>query len=66
MTCNFGVDGTHTPRAMFVRTMTIPLYCAHDKDWDVREEMQGWDVDDDAFAELVATHEKASRVSADN
>ena len=51
---------------MFVRTMTVALYCAHDKDWDVREEMQGWGVDDDAFALLVAIHEKASCVSADN
>ena len=42
------------------------LCSAHDKDWDVKDEMQGWDVDDDIFPELVAIHEKASRVSADN
>ena len=59
------VDKFHTPRALFVRTMTVALHCAHDKDWDVKEEMR-WDVDDDTFAKLVATHEKASPVSADD
>ena len=38
--------------------MTVALYCVHGKDWDVQEDMQGWDVDDDR-------HEKASRVPAD-
>ena len=46
--------------------MTVALYCVHDKGWDVKEEMHGWDVQDDTFAELVAIHEKTSRVSADN
>ena len=47
---------------MFVRTMTVALYCAHDKDWDVTEEMQEWDVDG-GTVELIAIHEKASRVT---
>ena len=64
--CNFAVDRTHTPRAMFVRTVTVALCCAHDNDWNVKEEMQEWDVDDDRIAKLAAIHEKASRVSADN
>ena len=63
LTCNFAVDKTHTTRAMFVRTTTVALYCAHDKDWDVKKEMQGCDVDDD---KLVTIHENASRVSTDN
>ena len=30
------------------------LCCAHDKDWDVKEEMQGRDVDDETIAKLSA------------
>ena len=41
LTSNFAVDGTHTPQEMFVWTMTVASYCAYDKDWDVKEEIQG-------------------------
>ena len=41
---------------MFVRTMTVALYCAHNENWNVKEEMQGWDVHDDTIAKLVAIH----------
>ena len=40
VTCNIALDRTHTPRALFVRTVTVFLCCAHDKDWDLKEEMQ--------------------------
>ena len=40
---------THTPRVLFVRTVTVLLCSAHDKDWDLIEEVQGWGVDDGAF-----------------
>ena len=39
-------DRTHTPRTLFLRTATVFLCCAHDKDWDLKEEMQGWCVED--------------------
>ena len=57
---------THTPRASFVRTVTVLLCSAHDKDWDLKEEMHGWDVDDERFAKLTAKDEEAKRVPADN
>ena len=42
------------------------LCSTHDKDWDLKEEMQGWDVDDEINAMLTAVDEEAKRVPADN
>ena len=39
---------------------------AHDKEWDLKEEMQGRDVDDEKIAKLTATDEEAKRVRANN
>ena len=39
LTCNCAVDWTNTPRALFVRMVTVLLCCARDKDWDLKEEM---------------------------
>ena len=50
-------DRVHTLRALFVRTVTVLLCSAHDKDWDWKEEMQGWDVDDETMAKLTAPTE---------
>ena len=36
------------------------------KDWDLKEEMQEWDVDDEAIAKLTAIDEEAKRVPAEN
>ena len=41
----------------FVRTVTVLLCSAHDKDWDLKEEMQGWDVDGERIAKLIAVDE---------
>ena len=62
--CNI-VGRNHTPRALFVRTVTVLLCGAHDKDWDLKGEMQGWDVDDETIAKLTAVDEEAKRVPAD-
>ena len=36
------------------------LLCStHYKDWDLKEEMQGWDVDDERIAKLTAMDEEA-------
>ena len=66
LSCNIVFDRTHTPRALFVRTVTVLVCSAHDKDWDLKEEMQGWDVDDERIAKPTATDEEAKRVPADN
>ena len=42
LTCNIAFNGAHTPRACFLRAVTISLCHAHDKDWNIEEEMQGW------------------------
>ena len=41
LSCNIVFDSMHIPRALIVRTMTVLLCSAHDKDWDRKEEMQG-------------------------
>ena len=41
LSCNIVLDRTHTPRALLVRTVTVLLCSAHDKDWNLKEEMQG-------------------------
>ena len=66
LSCNIVFDRTHTPRALFVRTVTVLFCSAHDKDEDLKEEMQGWDVDDERIAEPPAKDEEAKRVSADD
>ena len=66
LSCNIVFDRTHTPRALFVRTVTVLVRRTHDKYWDVKEEMQSWDVDDERFAELTATDEETKRVPANN
>ena len=36
------------------------LLCStHDKDWNVKEEIHGWDVDDVTVTTLIATYEQA-------
>ena len=42
------------------------LCCANDKDWDLKEEMQEWCVDEDRITTLTARHENASHVPTDN
>ena len=37
LTCNIACDGTHTPRALFLLTVSVFLCCAHDKDWDLKK-----------------------------
>ena len=34
--------------------------------WDLKEEVQGWDVDDETIAKLTAKDEEAKRVPADD
>ena len=43
LTCNIACDGAHTPRACFLRAVSILLCHAQDKDWNIEEEMQGWE-----------------------
>ena len=43
LSCNIVFDRTHTPRALFVRTVTVLVRSAHDKGWDLKEEMQVWE-----------------------
>ena len=50
--CSIVFDGTHTPRACFLRAVTILLSYAPDKDWDLKEEMQGRGVGEDRIARL--------------
>ena len=59
LTCNIAFDGTHTPRALFLLRVIVFLCCAHDNDWDLKEEMHGWCVGEDRLATLSAIHEKA-------
>ena len=66
LSCNIVFDRTHTPRALFVQTVTVLLCSAYDEDWDLKEEMQGWGVDDERIAKLAAVDEEAKRVPADN
>ena len=63
--CTIAFDGAHIPRALFLRAVTVFLCCAHDKDWDLKEEMQGWGVGEDRIATLSAIRENASRVATD-
>ena len=44
LTCNIAFDGARTPRACFLRAVTILLSNAPDKEWKLEEEMQGWGV----------------------
>ena len=39
---------------------------AHNWDWDLKEEVQKWDVDDERIAKLTALDEEAKRVPADS
>ena len=41
LTCNIAFDGVHTPKACFLRAVTIFLCFAHDKDRNLEEAMQG-------------------------
>ena len=66
LSCNIFFNTTHTPRGLFVRTLTVLLCSAQDKDWDRKEEMQGWDVDNERIAVLIAKDEEAKRVPTDN
>ena len=50
--CNIAFDGAHTPRACFLRAVTIFLCYAPDRDWNLDEEMQGWAVGEDRLARL--------------
>ena len=60
--CNIIFDKTHTPRALFAGTLMVLLYNAHEKNWDLKEEMQEWDVDDEWIAKLTALDEEAQRL----
>ena len=42
LTLNIAFDGIHTPRACFLRAVSIFLSYAPDRDWDLEEEMKGW------------------------
>ena len=44
ITFNVPFDGVHTPRACFLRAVSILLSHAPDRDWDLDEEMRGWKV----------------------
>ena len=37
-------EGLHTPRKCLSRSVSVVLYRSHDKDWNVEEEMKGWEL----------------------
>ena len=61
LTCNIAFDGAHTPRACFLRAVTIFLCYAPDKDCKMEEEMQGWCVGKDRLARLSAVRGSVGR-----
>ena len=44
LTFKMTFDGAHTPRACFLRPVSMLLSYAPDRDWDLEEEMTGWSV----------------------
>ena len=65
LTCNIAVDGAHTPRESFLRAVTILLSCAPDRDWDLKEEMQAWGVEEDRIARLSEICRSVGRAMSD-
>ena len=65
LTCNIAIDGAHTPRECFLRAVTILLSYAPDKDWDLKEEMQGWGVGEDRIARLSEIRGSLGRAMSD-
>ena len=65
LTCNIAFDGTHTPRACFLRVVTIFLCYAPDRDWNLEEQMQGWGVGEDRLAGLSALRGSVGRAMND-
>ena len=44
----------------------VLLCSTHDKEWDLKEELQGWDMDDEGIVKLTVKDEEAKRVPADD
>ena len=45
LTCNIALGGALTPKGvLFLRAVSILSCHAHDEDWNLEEEMQGWGV----------------------
>ena len=65
LTCSVAFDGTHTPRKCFFRAVTVLLSYAPDKDWDLKEEMQGWRVGEDRIARLSDIRGSVGRAVSD-
>ena len=61
LTCNIAFDGAQTARECFLRAVTLLLSQAPDKDWDLKEEMQGWGVGEDGIARLSAVRGSVGR-----
>ena len=54
LTFNIAFDGDYTPRILFLRSVIVFFCCVHDNFWDLKEEIQGWDVDEKRIAKLIA------------
>ena len=63
--CSIVFDGTHTPSECFLRAVTILLSFRPDKDWDLKEEMQGWRVGEDRIARFSEIRGSARRAMSD-
>ena len=66
LTCNIAFDGAHTPKGVFFTGGDCVFLCyAHDKDWNLEEEMQGWGAGKDRLATLTAVRDCAGRALND-
>ena len=65
LTCNIAFDGAHTPRACFLRAVTIFLCHAPDRDWNLEEEVRELGVGEDRHARIKEIHGSAGRATND-
>ena len=65
LTCNIAFDGAQTARECFLRAVTLLLSQAPDKDWDLKEEMQGWGLGGDRVAGLSEIRGNVGRAMSD-